>query len=66
MNRSVLRIIGIASWIGDRPPAVCSEPQSELDRYEADASLKDYLLGQTEHVPVTMANGQLRNHDPFS
>ena len=65
MNRSVLRIIGIASWIALTGLLLSAlSHKQNWNATEADASLKDYLLGQTEHVPVTMANGQLRNHDP--
>lgn len=66
MKRPILRIIGVTTWmiaIGSVLTALRHEEQRVANR--ADESIKNYLFGGTEEVPVSAPAGQLRAHDPI-
>ena len=65
MNKTTLRIIGFTTWVALTALLVAGL-QSEQQRVstESEKSLKNYLFGQQDEVPVSVSAGALRLHDP--
>ena len=65
-KRMTLRIIGFTTWVSRSSALLVAGIRNEQQRVttEADESLKNYLFGQQDEVPVSAPAGALRLHDP--
>lgn len=65
MNKTTLRIIGFTTWVALAALLVAGlRNEQQRVTTESDASLKNYLFGQQDEVPVSVPAGALRLHDP--